>query len=87
MNALPCTCHPDDNPPRPCPQQFALTDCRIAAAFRAGAEAMRERAAQVAVDAGVPAFSVALRDDIVRKIACDDVDAAIRAADLPEPPR
>jgi hypothetical protein len=26
-----CTCHPDDNPPRPCPQKFALTDCRLAA--------------------------------------------------------
>jgi hypothetical protein len=26
-----CTCHPDDNPPRPCPRQFALTECRIAA--------------------------------------------------------
>lgn len=27
----PCTCHPDDNPPKPCPRQFALTDCRAAA--------------------------------------------------------
>lgn len=27
----PCTCHPDDNPPRPCPQKFALTECRAAA--------------------------------------------------------
>lgn len=25
-----CTCHPDDNPPDPCPRKFALTDCRIA---------------------------------------------------------
>jgi hypothetical protein len=24
----PCTCHPDDHPPVPCPQKFALTDCR-----------------------------------------------------------
>lgn len=24
----PCTCHPDDNPPRPCPQKFALSECR-----------------------------------------------------------
>lgn len=24
----PCTCHPDDNPPVPCAQQYALTDCR-----------------------------------------------------------
>jgi hypothetical protein len=27
----PCTCHPDDNPPRPCPQRYALTECRQAA--------------------------------------------------------
>jgi hypothetical protein len=27
----PCTCHPDDNPPRPCPRKYALTDCRLAA--------------------------------------------------------
>ena len=25
-----CTCHPDDNPPVPCPQKFALTECRLA---------------------------------------------------------
>ena len=24
----PCTCHPDDNPPRPCPQKYALAECR-----------------------------------------------------------
>ena len=29
--AHPCTCHPDDNPPRPCPQKFALSECRKAA--------------------------------------------------------
>lgn len=27
-----CTCHPDDNPPQPCPRKFALTDCKAAAA-------------------------------------------------------
>lgn len=32
-----CTCHPDDNPPVPCPRKFALTDCRqSAAAFGLG---------------------------------------------------
>ena len=25
-----CTCHPDDNPPKPCPQKHALTHCRAA---------------------------------------------------------
>ena len=23
-----CTCHPDDNPPQPCPRQYALDECR-----------------------------------------------------------
>lgn len=27
----PCTCHPDDNPPVPCPRKYALSDCRQAA--------------------------------------------------------
>ncbi len=27
----PCTCHPDDNPPRPCPRKYALAQCRAAA--------------------------------------------------------
>jgi hypothetical protein len=31
QSARPCTCHPDDNPPRPCPQKYALTECREAA--------------------------------------------------------
>lgn len=26
-----CTCHPDDNPPRPCPKKYALNECRRAA--------------------------------------------------------
>lgn len=26
----PCTCHPDDNPPNPCPRRFALSHCRAA---------------------------------------------------------
>lgn len=26
-----CTCHPDDNPPRPCPQRFAYSECVAAA--------------------------------------------------------
>jgi len=25
-----CTCHPDDQPPQPCPQKYALTHCRAA---------------------------------------------------------
>jgi hypothetical protein len=26
----PCTCHPDDNPPVPCAQKYALSECRAA---------------------------------------------------------
>lgn len=32
---MPCTCHPDDNPPKPCPKRYALQDC-IAAAHPQG---------------------------------------------------
>jgi len=34
LYARPCTCNPDDNPPKPCAQQVALTDCRTADATR-----------------------------------------------------
>jgi hypothetical protein len=30
-----CTCHPDDNPPRPCPRKFALSECRAADGVKA----------------------------------------------------
>lgn len=26
----PCTCHPDDNPPKPCAKRFALHECLAA---------------------------------------------------------
>lgn len=26
-----CTCHPDDDPPRPCAEKYALNECRVAA--------------------------------------------------------
>ena len=29
----PCTCHPEDNPPVPCPRKFAISECRAAAAL------------------------------------------------------
>jgi hypothetical protein len=31
MSNLPCTCHPEDNPPVPCPHKYALDECRRAA--------------------------------------------------------
>lgn len=27
-DARPCTCHPDDNPPKPCAQKYSLNECR-----------------------------------------------------------
>ena len=32
-----CTCHPSDNPPVPCPQRYALSECRAAAGEQPGA--------------------------------------------------
>lgn len=40
MSDRPCTCHPDDNPPVPCPQKFALSECKTAA-LRKDAERYR----------------------------------------------
>jgi 2-polyprenyl-6-methoxyphenol hydroxylase-like FAD-dependent oxidoreductase len=31
-DARTCTCHPDDNPPQPCPRKFSLSECRAALA-------------------------------------------------------
>lgn len=36
-----CTCHPDDNPPKPCPRKFALSECRAAAGVKTGGEAQQ----------------------------------------------
>ena len=40
----PCTCHPDDNPPVPCPQKFAFSECV--------ADAERKALERVVVEAG-----------------------------------
>ena len=31
----PCTCHPDDNPPSPCAEQYAIEECRKVAEAKA----------------------------------------------------
>ena len=73
-----CTCHPDDNPPRPCPQKYALTDCRIAALSaaltqsRAETDAAYERAAHEAWKYGGSGFEKA-----IRTIATPDQTAAL----------
>jgi hypothetical protein len=53
---------------------------QYAAAFRAGAEAMRERAAELAAETDTGWFDA-------RTFTAQKIAAAIRAADLPEPPR
>lgn len=35
--ARPCTCHPSDSPPTPCPRRYALSECREAAQAEAPA--------------------------------------------------
>lgn len=47
----PCTCHPDDNPPVPCPRMYALQDCRRAAALAAENTALQRR---IALQKGEP---------------------------------
>lgn len=37
----PCTCHPDDNPPRPCPRKYAYSECVKAAAADTARDAER----------------------------------------------
>jgi hypothetical protein len=51
MSNLPCTCHPEDNPPVPCPHKYALDECRRAAKA-AGDLAMIDRS-KVALTAPV----------------------------------
>ncbi len=36
----PCTCHPDDNPPVPCVQQYALSECLSAHELRQRLDAL-----------------------------------------------
>lgn len=36
LTGRPCTCHPDDKPPVPCPKKYALSECRAAALGKGG---------------------------------------------------
>jgi hypothetical protein len=51
MSDRPCTCHPDDNPPVPCPQKYALSECRAAAPKTADDIMARLRRAELMCDA------------------------------------
>jgi hypothetical protein len=39
----PCSCHPDDHPPVPCPGKHALTECRAAAGDKNAEAIIKER--------------------------------------------
>lgn len=53
-----CTCHPDDNPPRPCPRKYALNECR-AAFLQMGAEVARAPWDETLAYSATPATSAA----------------------------
>lgn len=42
QDARACTCHPDDNPPVPCPRRYALSECRAAVAQQGEAVALAD---------------------------------------------
>jgi hypothetical protein len=42
----PCTCHPDDNPPVPCAQRYAYSECVAHAAITKEIEQRRARIAR-----------------------------------------
>lgn len=47
----PCTCHPDDDPPAPCPRMYSLADCRRAVALR-DYDALRAERDEARTEAG-----------------------------------
>lgn len=69
LGARPCTCHPADNPPRPCPQKYALSECRAAAAKAAEVEQAFAR-----IDAHAEALKATLPPEADVK-ALDKIDA------------
>lgn len=52
LDARACTCHPGDNPPRPCPRKFALSECRKAALSTPAVQASEPTRSQKLADAG-----------------------------------
>ena len=78
-----CTCHPDDNPPTPCPQKFAYSECVKAAQAQASndytglAKALR---AQRQIDEDGTEVGVSRQ-------ACDEAADVIESlAAAPQPP-
>lgn len=78
----PCTCHPDDNPPAPCAQQYALNECRAAQPERQPAS--EPRPARLFIDGewnsyGGELISIALAAEDGREFY------AVLGCDNPEP--
>lgn len=51
MTDRPCTCHPDDNPPQPCPKKYALSECRAAASLQGCNPKLQSNPPEVAIAA------------------------------------
>lgn len=71
-----CTCHPDDNPPRPCPQKFAYSECMKAAAEDKARRVERELCLQAARSCAQ--FKCQMTDEIPR---CPDCGATVTGDD------
>jgi hypothetical protein len=76
-----CTCHPDDNPPVPCAQQYALSECREVEAGRAVNAAVREAALAPAAQVNPGREEIArivyvrmVSDCLVTPLACAEAD-------------
>lgn len=73
----PCTCHPDDNPPRPCPQRYAYSEC-VAAAILERIKA--EEVALITLPSDSPSYDQGFR------CALQTIEAAILSIAPPEAP-
>ena len=71
-----CTCHPDDNPPRPCPRKFSYSECVAAAGERVDAPD---------VESVKPGDCINCGKEICNDLGwCNDFKAA-SPADAPQP--
>ena len=59
-----CTCHPDDNPPVPCPKKYAITECRKAAS-RVPAKEQPGEQKWIAVEERLPDEDEGGSDDVL----------------------
>lgn len=73
----PCTCHPDDNPPRPCPRKYALSECRKAAAYR---EQVNSLALECAESTRRAAVKSSVQHPVTITGRCGDPDCAYCAS-------